>query len=71
MARSRPLTLTTFVYRTLTLRLALMAIMIGLLTAVAVYLSERQNLQSQVVDEARSEIRLLTDRARRLVQDQA
>ena len=70
MARSRPLTLKNFVYRTLTLRLALMAVLIGLMTAVAVYLSERQNLQAQVVDEARTEIRLLTDRTTRLIREQ-
>jgi len=70
MARSRPLTLKNFVYRTLTLRLALMAILIGLMTAVAVYLSERQNLQAQVVEDARTEIRLLTDRTLRLVREQ-
>ncbi len=67
MARSRPLTLKAFVYRSLTLRLAATAAVIALLTATAVYFSERQNLQAQVVDEARTEIRLLTDRSQRLI----
>nr|WP_321464447.1 HD domain-containing phosphohydrolase [uncultured Desulfobulbus sp.] len=70
MARSRPLTLTTFVYRTLTLRLSLMALAIGLLTAAAVFFSERHNLQTQVVDDARREVRLLTQRTMGLVREQ-
>ncbi|MDD2464429.1 MAG: HD domain-containing protein [Desulfobulbus sp.] len=69
MPRPRPLSLRTFVYRTLTLRLAFMVVVISLLSTVAVYLSERQNLQSQVVEEARNEIRLLTAQTLRLVQE--
>ena len=70
MARSTPLALRTFIYRTLTLRLACMAAVIGLLAAVAVFYSERHTLQSQVVDDTRSETRLLTVQAMQLVRDQ-
>lgn len=70
MSRSHPLSLQTFVYRTLALRLALMAVVIGLLTAGTVYLSERQSLQAQVVEDARTEIRLLIARTRQIVQEQ-
>ena len=52
-----------FIYRTLTLRLVLMAIAIGLLTAGVAYVVERQNLRDMVVEEARTEIQLLVLRA--------
>jgi HD-GYP domain-containing protein (c-di-GMP phosphodiesterase class II) len=70
MARSRPLSLQTFVYRTLTLRLTLMALVIGLLTAVAVYYTQRQNLRALVAEEARTEIQLLIARTLQIVHEQ-
>lgn len=70
MPRSHPLTLKAFIYRSLTLRLISMALLIGVLTAAAVYLSERRNLQAQVMDEARTEIHLLTTRTVRLMEQQ-
>jgi HD-GYP domain-containing protein (c-di-GMP phosphodiesterase class II) len=69
MARSQPLSLQAFVYRTLTLRLTVMALVIGLLTGGVVYFSERQNLQAQVVEEVRTEIRLLTARTLKIIQE--
>lgn len=70
MAQPRPVSLQTFVYRTLTLRLALMAAVIGLLTCVAVYVAERQNLRSMVVEETRAEIQLLIARTLQIIKDQ-
>ncbi len=70
MTRSQPLSLQTFVYRVLTLRLALMAVVIGLLTGAAVYYSEQQNLRAQVVEETRAEIQLLIARTIQIAQEQ-
>jgi len=70
MARSRPVSLQTFIHRTLRLRLALMAVAIGLATTVAVYLLERQNLQSLVVAETRTEIQLLLQRTLQLTREE-
>ncbi|MGD9947866.1 MAG: HD-GYP domain-containing protein [Desulfobulbus sp.] len=71
MARSRPSSLQAFIYRTLTLRLAMMAVVLGFLIGCVVYLSERQNLQAQVVEGARIEIQLLIDRTSHLVAEQS
>jgi len=62
MAGSRSLSLQTIVSRTLTRRLALMAALISVLTGAMVYLSERQNLRAQVVEESRVAIQLLIAR---------
>jgi HD-GYP domain-containing protein (c-di-GMP phosphodiesterase class II) len=62
MEKSRPISLQTFIYRTLALRLILMALAIGLATAAVAYVVERQNLRGAVVEETRIEILLLVKR---------
>lgn len=69
MTTVRPLSLQAFVYRTLTLRLMVMALLIGLITGVLVFLSERQTLLAQVVEESRAEIQLLLARAAQIVRN--
>jgi HD-GYP domain-containing protein (c-di-GMP phosphodiesterase class II) len=59
MPTVRPFSLHHFVYRVLTVRLLLMAIGICVLTGIIVYLTERQDLRAVVVEETRSEIKLL------------
>lgn len=68
MAASHPVSLQTFVYRTLTRRLALMAVLISVAIAAIVYFSERQNLRTQVVEESRTAIRLLIARTVQIMQ---
>lgn len=70
MAASHPLSLQAFVYRTLTLRLVLMALVIGLLTGALVFFTERQTLLAQVVEESRAEIQLLLSRTTQIVREQ-
>jgi HD-GYP domain-containing protein (c-di-GMP phosphodiesterase class II) len=62
MGTTRVLSLQKFVYRTLTIRLFLMAIVIGLLVAGIAYVVERNNLRNLVVEETRTEIELLVVR---------
>lgn len=59
MGKPRARSLQTFVYRTLTIRLTLMALVIGLLTAGVAYMMARQNLSALVVEETRIEIQWL------------
>jgi HD-GYP domain-containing protein (c-di-GMP phosphodiesterase class II) len=70
MAVSHPVSLQTFVYRTLTRRLVLMAVLISVSIAAIVYFSERHNLRVQVVEESRVAIRLLLARAVQIMQTQ-
>ncbi len=69
MARFHPVTLQTFIARTLTLRLALMALAIGLATTLIVYFVERQNLRGLVAEETRTEIQMLLARTRQITQE--
>ncbi|WP_319588861.1 HD domain-containing phosphohydrolase [uncultured Desulfobulbus sp.] len=69
MAKHRSLSLQTFVYRTLTIRLALMGSVIGLLTAGVAYTVERQNLSALVVEETRTEIQLLISRTDGIIKE--
>jgi len=69
MAAAHSISLQAFVYRTLTLRLVLMALVIGLFTGVSVFLSERQTLLAQVVEESRAEIQLLLLRTTQIVRE--
>lgn len=55
----RPISLHRFVYRTLTLRLALMAAAAGLLAAGLVYVAQERHLGAQVIEETRNEVGLL------------
>lgn len=70
MATPHPVSLQTFVYRTLTRRLALMAVLISVAIAAIVYFSERHNLRAQVVEESRAAIGLLIARSRQIMQTQ-
>lgn len=70
MARFLPVTLQTFITRTLTLRLALMALAIGLATTLIVYLVERQNLRGLVAEETRTEIQMLLSRTLQITREQ-
>ncbi len=69
MARFRPVTLQTFISRTLTLRLACMALAIGLATTLIVYFVERQNLRSLVAEETLSEIQMLLSRTLQITRE--
>jgi HD-GYP domain-containing protein (c-di-GMP phosphodiesterase class II) len=69
MGTSRSVSLHAFVYRILTLRLALMAVGIGLLAAGVVYVVERENLRTQVVEETRTEIQLLVLRTVEIIDE--
>jgi HD-GYP domain-containing protein (c-di-GMP phosphodiesterase class II) len=70
MATNRPVSLQRFIYRTLTLRLLLMAALIGVCTGAGVYLSERRNLTALVVEETRVEIQMLIARTLQIVKEQ-
>jgi HD-GYP domain-containing protein (c-di-GMP phosphodiesterase class II) len=58
----RSISLHRFVYRTLTIRLALMALVAGLVAAAAVYVAEEHTLGAQVAEETHGEVRLLAMR---------
>ena len=68
MTHPRQQTLHRFVYRTLTLRLLLMAFLISVLTGGAVYFLEQQNLQQQVVDDARAALQQLVARSAAIIE---
>lgn len=70
MARTRPISLQSFIYRTLTLRLLLMAVLIGFFAGAGVYFSEQRNLTAQVVEETRTEIQLLIARTLQIIREQ-
>lgn len=69
MARSPSVSLKTFIYRTLSLRLAAMVLLIGLATAVAIYVVESQNIRNLVVEETRIELQLLVLRSLQIVKE--
>lgn len=69
MPASPSIPIERFVRRTLTLRLALMAVLIGLLTAVTVFILERRELENQIRNETRYEIGLLLERTRRVIEE--
>lgn len=66
MSNQQPPSLHIFVYRTLTLRLALMAILIAVLTSLTVYGIERQDLQDSVVSQSRIALQLLLQRSEQI-----
>lgn len=70
MGKPESITLQTFVYRTLTIRLAVWAIVIGLLSAGVAFTIERQHLRSIVVEDVRAEIQLLVLRAEEIIKEQ-
>jgi len=67
MKKSSHIALETFVYRSLAVRLTIMAVVIGLLTAISVYFAESNSLQQQVAGEVRAETRLLTARTQEII----
>jgi len=68
MKKSSHIALETFVYRSLAVRLTIMAVVIGLLTAISVYFAESKSLQQQVAGEVRAETRLLTARTQEIIE---
>ncbi len=71
MSNRHPASLQTFVYRTLTLRLSAMALAIALLTGLAVYGIERQNLSAAVVAEGRSALQNLLQASKEIAADRS
>lgn len=69
MAAARSISLQIFVYRTLSLRLAVMAIVVALITGGLVFLAERQTLLTQVAEESRAEIQLLVARTTQIMRN--
>jgi HD-GYP domain-containing protein (c-di-GMP phosphodiesterase class II) len=67
MANPRSISLHHFVYRILTIRLALMAAVVGFMTAGATYVVERQALSAMVAEETRSEVHMLVMRTQKLI----
>lgn len=63
----RPVSLQTFIHRTLAVRLALMTLIIGALTAAIVFTLERDSLRQEVVDETQVEIRRLIARTVQII----
>ena len=70
MSKKKPRTLKKFVYRSLALRLLVMALVAGLLAATLVYFSERQRLRAQVIAAARTEIKFLVASTARLIKEE-
>ena len=70
MGKYRSIPLQTFVYRTLITRLAVWAIVIGLLSAGVAFTIERQYLRSMVVEDVRAEIQLLVLRTAEIIKEQ-
>ncbi|MBB5347158.1 HD-GYP domain-containing protein [Desulfoprunum benzoelyticum] len=69
MARSRPQTLQTFVYRTLAIRLAVMAALVAVATTAAVYVIEGRNLRNLVAKEVQADVRSITLRTMEIVNE--
>jgi len=67
MARSRPLSLQTFVSRTLAIRIAVMAVFIALATTAAVYVVEGRNLRNLVVEDVQADVRSIARRTMEIV----
>ena len=67
MARSRPLTLQTFVYRTLAIRIAVMAVLVAAATTAAVYVIEGRNLRNLVVAEVQADVQSVARRTMEIV----
>ncbi len=63
----RPVSLQNFIHRTLAVRLALMTLIIGALTAAIVFTLERSALRQEVVDETQVEIRRLIARTVQII----
>lgn len=70
MKKSGSITLQTFVYRTLTIRLAAWAIVIGLLSTGVAFTIEQQHLRSIFVEVVRAEIQLLVLRTEEIIKEQ-
>lgn len=70
MGKYQSIPLQTFVYRTLITRLAVWAIVIGLLSAGVAFTIERQYLRSMVVEDVRAEIQLLVLRTEEIIKEQ-
>ena len=66
MAQDGSIPLRTFVYRTLTFRLAFVTLAVVLAVVVTTYLHQRSVFEQQVADIARNELALLIDRAARV-----
>jgi HD-GYP domain-containing protein (c-di-GMP phosphodiesterase class II) len=66
MAQDGSIPLRTFVYRTLTFRLAFVTLAVALGVVVATYLHQRSVFEQQVADIALNELALLMDRAARM-----
>jgi HD-GYP domain-containing protein (c-di-GMP phosphodiesterase class II) len=67
MARSRPQTLQTFVYRTLAIRLAVMASLVAMAITAAVYVIEGRNLRNLVAQEVHADVQSIARRTMEIV----
>jgi HD-GYP domain-containing protein (c-di-GMP phosphodiesterase class II) len=69
MARSRPQTLQSFVYRTLAIRLAVMAALVAVSITAAVYVIEGRNLRNLVAQEVEAEVQSIARRTMEIVNE--